>query len=102
MGDVVRQDRAYTIQVVLAVVEDFEIEWQDLGYAMPVSSMNACLFFLVSCLGGMRGFEVVWTDLAALRYDLAYCDEQDDHSAVSWPGLSLGGSSLSMVLMGAT
>jgi hypothetical protein len=24
------------------------------------------MFLLVSCLGGMRGFEVVWTDLAAL------------------------------------
>ena len=85
MGDVVRQDRAYTIQVVLAVVGMFEKEWQELGYSMPLSSMNACMFFLAACLGGMRGFEVVWTDLSALRYDLSYCEEEEDYSAVSWP-----------------
>jgi hypothetical protein len=35
-------------------------------------------------LGGMRGFEVVWTDLVALRYDLAYCKAAEDDPAVSW------------------
>ena len=85
MGDIVRQDRAYTIEIVLAVVAAFEREWQLLGYSMPLSSINACMFFLVSCLGGMRGFEVVWTDLGALRYDLAYCESHEDLSAVSWP-----------------
>jgi len=33
----------------------------------------------------MCGFEAVWTDLAALRYDVAYCEDMDDYSAVSWP-----------------
>ena len=61
MGDIVRQDRAYTIQVVLAVVDMFEKEWQEEGYGISLPSINACMFFLVSCLGGMRGFEVVWT-----------------------------------------
>jgi len=40
---------------------------------------------LVSCLGGMRGFEVVWTDLKALRYDLEYCKARNDERGVSWP-----------------
>jgi hypothetical protein len=43
------------------------------------------MFLLVSCLGGMRGFEVVWTDLAALRYDIAHCESAEDDLAVSWP-----------------
>jgi hypothetical protein len=52
--------------------------------------MCACMFLLVSCLGGMRGFEVVWTDLAALRYDIAYCEAAEKDSAVSWPVVGLG------------
>jgi hypothetical protein len=43
------------------------------------------MFLLVSCLGGMQGFEVVWTDLAALRYDVAHCKSAKDDLAVSWP-----------------
>jgi hypothetical protein len=43
------------------------------------------MFLLVSCLGGMRGFEVVWTDLSALRYDIAYCEASEKNTAVSWP-----------------
>ncbi len=43
------------------------------------------MFLLVSSLRGMRGFEVVWTDLAALRYDLAYCEAVEDDSEVLLP-----------------
>jgi len=43
------------------------------------------MFLLVACLGRMRGFEVMWTDLAALRYDVCYCEDQDDYSAIAWP-----------------
>jgi hypothetical protein len=52
---------------------------------MPLASVCACMFLLESCLGGMRGFEVVWTDLAALRYDVAYCEAVEDESAIFWP-----------------
>ena len=85
MGDIVRQDRAYTIQVVLKLVEMYEREWDDHGYDMPSKSLCACMFLLVCCLGGTRGYEAVWTDLAALRYDIAYCESQGDESAVAWP-----------------
>lgn len=52
---------------------------------MPLQSISAVMFLLVSCLGGMRGYEVMWTDLAALRYDLQYCEDLGDQSAISWP-----------------
>jgi hypothetical protein len=40
------------------------------------------MFLLVLSLGGMRGFEVVWTDLAALCYDMSYCEAAEDQTAV--------------------
>ena len=33
----------------------------------------------------MRGYEAVWTDLSALRYDISYCESLGDFEAVSWP-----------------
>jgi len=33
----------------------------------------------------MRGFEVVWTDLGALRYDLQFSKSRNDKRGVSWP-----------------
>ena len=85
MGDVVSQDRAYTIEVLHKLLEMYESEWQTPNYRMPTKVLASCMFLLVSSLGGMRGFEVMWTDLAALRYDLEYCEQCEDFSAVSWP-----------------
>ena len=33
----------------------------------------------------MRGYEVIWTDLGALRYDVAHCLDREDESTVAWP-----------------
>ena len=85
MGDVVDQDRAYTIEVLLALIEMYKQEWQTYYLQMPLLSISACMFLLVSALGGMRGYEVVWTDLAALLYNITYCEAAEDDSAVSWP-----------------
>ena len=85
MGDIVSQDRAYTIEVLKALLESYEREWNDPDLDMPLNILSSCMFLLVSSLGGMRGFEVMWTDLGALRYDLDYCEETGDFSAVSWP-----------------
>jgi hypothetical protein len=85
IGDVVGQDKAYTLGVVLKLLGMYEAEWGDLGLGMAEESLSACMFLLVTCLGGMRGYEAVWTDLATLRYDLAYCEKLEDESAVSWP-----------------
>ena len=85
MGDIVRQDRAYTIAVLHKLLSMYEMEWEQLGYAMPRHALSSCMFLLVSCLGGLRGFEVMWTDLSALRYDVQFCEAQMDFTAVSWP-----------------
>jgi hypothetical protein len=85
MGDVVSQDRAYTIEVLHQLIASYEAEWQRLGFQIPLLLICVVMFLLTASLGGMRGFEVMWTDLAALRYDLQYCEEVDDFTAVSWP-----------------
>lgn len=85
MGDVVQQDRAYTISVLLKLVEMYEEEYSDLRENMPLESLQSCMFLLLTCLGGMRGYEAVWTDLAALWYDVEYCESLEDFSAVAWP-----------------
>ena len=85
MGDVVGQDRAYTTAIIHALLAMYEKEWEELGEEMPVISICSLMFLMVSCLGGMRGYEVVWTDLGALSYDLDYCESLGDESAVSWP-----------------
>ena len=61
----------------------YEEEWAGKGLEIPMLSICACMFLLVSCLGGMRGFEVVWTDLAALHYDVNFCNEKEDETGVS-------------------
>ena len=43
------------------------------------------MFLLLACLGGVRGYEAVWTDLAPLTYDVSYCEDMEDLSAASWP-----------------
>ena len=78
MGDIVSQDQAYTIEVLLALLEMYKEEWQMVYRCIPLNSICACMFLLVSSLGGMQGFEVVWTDLAALRYDLAHHKAAED------------------------
>ena len=85
MGDVVSQDRAYTLEILLALLEIYELEWQEHRYAMPMESIYSVMFLLITCLGGMRGYEAMWTDLSALRYDMAHCLDREDESAVSWP-----------------
>jgi hypothetical protein len=85
MGDVISQDRAYTIEVLLALLEMYKEEWQTYYLLMPLVLVCMCMFLLVSCLQGMQGIEVVWTDLVALRYDIKHCESADDDSAVSWP-----------------
>jgi hypothetical protein len=85
MSNVVTQDCAYTIEVLLALLEMFKQEWQTYYLDMPLTSLCTCMFLLVLSLGGMQGFEVVWTNLAAHCYDVSYCKGAKDETAVSWP-----------------
>jgi hypothetical protein len=84
-GVLTRQDRAYTMDVVHEVLRMFENEWEELDGDPPLLWISAVTFFLASCLGGMRGFEVVWTDLAALIHDMRRLEEDDDDSGIGWP-----------------
>ena len=85
MGDVMDQDRAYTTPIIHALLKMYQEEWEQLGWAMLMHSMGSVMFLLVASLGGMRGYEVIWTNLGALRYDLLYCEDLGDKSAVAWP-----------------
>lgn len=85
MGDEVRQDRAYSLAELLELLRMYEMEWEELKFRMPILHLAACMFLLVSCLGGMRGYEVVWTELTALRRDVMQCEESEDYEAVCWP-----------------
>ena len=80
-----RQDRAFSIGVLLKLLTMYEQEYQDLGTEMPINSIWSCMFLLLTCLGGIRGYEAVWTDLAVLIYDVDYCENMDDYTSVSWP-----------------
>ncbi len=63
----------------------YEEQFRRDGYDIPVRVMEAAMFFMISCFGGFRSFETVWTDLGALRYDVRQCEEVEDFRAVSWP-----------------
>jgi hypothetical protein len=101
MGDIVSQDRAYTIKVPLALIEVIEEEWQTFYLQISVFLMSTCMFLLVYCIGGMRGFEVVWTDLAALRYMMSPIERLRKMTLRSpgllWKGLRLGTGSLTVI-----
>ena len=47
-------------------------------------SIYSVMCLLVTCLGGMRGYEAVQTDLGALIYDAVHCLDHNDDSAVAW------------------
>ena len=85
MGDTVRQDQAYSIDIVQKLLEMYEDKYQDVTTAMSLNYICACIFFLLTCLGGIRGYKSMWTDLSGLCYDVEYCKEFEDFSAVSWP-----------------
>ena len=83
MGDIPKQDRAYSAEVVHKLLESFEEEYQELGCDMPHHSICSVMILLLTCLGGMRGYEAVWTNLVGLVYDLEFCEESEDCTAVS-------------------
>ena len=78
IGDVVIQDKTYNIQVVLKLLIMFKANWSDLGFDMPLESICACVFLLLICLWGMRGYKAVWTGSAALRYGVEYYESMED------------------------
>ena len=68
MGDVVDQDWwAYTIEVLLALIEMYKQEWQMYYLQMPLLSISACVFLLVSALGGMTAYEIGTKTLVSVQ-----------------------------------
>lgn len=84
-GVTVRQDYAYTLDVVHEFLCISEEEYSRARSIVPLEWISAVMFFLVTCLGGMRGYEAVWTDLAALVHDIKRCEEIEDFEGVGWP-----------------
>lgn len=85
MGDIVGQDRAYMLDVLLELLKLYKAEWEELDYTISLHSISAVMFLLVTCLGGMRGFKAMWADAGALREDILYAEEIEDELAVAWP-----------------
>ena len=62
MEDVVSQDRVFTIEVLLALLQMYEEEWETYYLRMLLVSVSACMFLLVTCLGGMplKTNKLIW------------------------------------------
>ena len=84
-GDIVEQDRAYTPEVLHKLISMYDDEWEEAGGNPSLEKMNSAMFLIASCTGGFRGYETVWTDLSALRYDMENCESLGDESVVTWP-----------------
>jgi hypothetical protein len=82
-----RQDRAYSLELIHELLTRFEFEWERQQEEGDIDMLwlSAVMFLLVSCFGGMRGYEVVWTDLAALLHDISRCENEEDYTGVGWP-----------------
>ena len=84
-GDIVKQDMAYTLEVLHALLAMYKAEYKELGATMPLNSISSCMFILLTCLGGMHGYKAVCIDLTTLRYDLLHCESLEDFLVVAWP-----------------
>jgi hypothetical protein len=65
-----RQDPAYLLEVVHELLNRFEVEWdrQQSSDEIDTVWVSTVMFLLVSCFGGMRGYEVVCDDITYHRY----------------------------------
>ena len=59
IGDVVGEDKVYTIDVLLRLLSFYEEELCDLGLALPIESLCSCVFLLLTCLGHVQRYEAV-------------------------------------------
>lgn len=71
--------------MVKELVRLYEEEWTTATGEMDMNMISAAMFLLVTCFGGMRGVKAVWTDIAGLRFDLHYMEDNEDYTGVGWP-----------------
>ena len=84
-GDLVQQDRAATLKILHKLLEMYEQEWLYHRFEIDLEVLSAARFLIITCCGGMQGYEAVWTDPSAHCYDVSYCEYLEDFSAISWP-----------------
>eukprot|EP00978_Attheya_sp_CCMP212_P038609 scaffold192798_cov54-Attheya_sp.AAC.1 len=85
MADITKQDRAFSLGIMHALMNKFEADWKEKGTDMDIDEIAAALFSTVTFSSGMRGYETMWTDLAALRAELANIELTRDYRGVGWP-----------------
>jgi hypothetical protein len=54
MGDIVSQDKAYTIEGLHKLLSQYKQEWMAHDLNMEMEAISACMFLLVSSLGHVR------------------------------------------------
>ena len=75
------------MELVHEMLDRFELEWerqQELDQ-VDLHWLLAIMLFLTACLGGMRGYEVVSTNLGGLIHDIQRSESEEDFTSVGWP-----------------
>lgn len=85
MADITKQDRAVSLPIMHALMDSYEADWREGGDNMELNEIGAALFTTITFCSGMRGYETMWTDLAALRAELAHIELTRDYRGVGWP-----------------
>eukprot|EP00978_Attheya_sp_CCMP212_P034211 scaffold142337_cov48-Attheya_sp.AAC.2 len=78
MADITKH-RAVSLGIMHALVNKFEADWKEKGTNMDIDEIATALFSTVTFSSGMRGYETMWTDLAALRAELANIELTRDY-----------------------
>ena len=58
-GDVVKQGRAFTLEVLHASLAMYEAEYEELDAAVPLNMICSCMVLWLTCLARMREYEAV-------------------------------------------
>jgi hypothetical protein len=87
MADITKQDRAFSLGIMHALLMNkYETDWRENGEDIDIDEITATLFSTVTFSGDMRGYETKWTDLAALRAELANIELTQDYRGVADSG----------------
>jgi len=81
MGQVTKQDRAFSIELVLEMMSRFEGEFLEAGAGMDLLRLQAAVWLVTSHTGSLRGFETTKALLHTLRRRLDEASERgvQDH-----------------------
>lgn len=91
MGDVLKQDMAISIGVMLKLQELFERDYRETSGEERRKIVEAATFALIAYCISLRGFEVPKIDLAALRENRVQLDAHGKGGAIAHVGVPLVG-----------